>query len=213
MTKKKKIVVISLSIFIWLLLFGGAYFLYEWIYFKISEGPDLSYENEFVKAEEFEVIEKLEGRFVKCEKYSLKVKVPENWTVKIYNGVALYDPNTDEDNLLESARQGACGMGVEIYENKKNSSESTTYADYLNKLIKSLENSGPREDSESREEVVLIDGNKGIKKTLFHEEKVSFVNIEMPINQTIYGFTSGFIGSEKCVDAFNSIMETVEINK
>ncbi len=211
---KRKTIIVFLVIFVLLFIIGGLFLLLDWIKFKEAKGPDLSYENEYVKAEDFEIIEEPEGRFVRCGKYSLKIKVPEEWSVKIYNGgVDLNDPNTDENNLLDSARQGACGMGVAIHKNRKNNPQSITEADYLKKEIKYLEKEGAQEDSESREEVILLNGNKGLKKTLFHKGEISFINIEMPIDQTIYSFTSGFIGAEKCVESFNSIMETVEVNR
>jgi len=211
---KKKKAVIIIVVFVLFLIAGGVFLLLEWLDFKKAQGPDLSYENEYVKAEDFKIVENSEGKFVKCEKYSLRVKVPDEWTVKIFDGeVDLNDSNIDEENLLESARQGACGMGIEIYENKKNSSESETYADYLRIMINSLEDEGTREDSRSKEEIVLISEHKGFKKTLFREGKASFINIEVPIGQVVYNFTTGFIGAEKCVDAFDEIMKTVEISK
>ncbi len=177
------------------------------------------YKNEFVEAGKFEVIESSEGKFVVCLSEGLRVRVPEGWRTQkdLAFGTAIYlFDHQVGDNFIKSAKEkGACGMAIEIYNSQDVNPDVTTFADDLRKEAQHLkENPGVEGESENpQSESIVVGGKDGIKRIYSAESKVTLIDVEIPVGQTVYTFSTGFIGSEKCIEEFNNIMETVEISK
>ncbi len=211
MAKKRKLLIFLLVLA--LVIVAGGLFLLN------KEDNNFVYKNEFVEAGEFEVIESSEGKFVVCPSEGLRVKVPEGWRTQkdLAFGTAIYlFDHQVGDNFIKSAKEkGACGMAIEIYESQNVNPDVTTFADDLRKEAQYLkENSGAEGEGKSpQSESIVVGGKDGIKRIYSVEGKVTLIDVEIPIGQTVYAFSTGFIGSEKCIEEFNSILKTVEINK
>jgi len=214
---KKSIFFIVLIIIILLVL--GVFFLWMDYEKKLPKGELVSQTN--IVSEGYEEIEISGERFVKNEKYGLLVKVPENWTVKIILvGVDLYNPDVKFDEngnfTMDSVREGACGAGIEIKESVKlEDPDLITDAEYLVELMNAVE-SGFIEDRETiKNKIIVVDGKKALRTDYVREngEKIVQIDIEVPIDQIVYRFSSGAIFADKCVDEFERLIEGTKINK
>ncbi len=212
---KKRRVVVIIVIFVLLLIAGG--FFYWWV--EKEEVMKPIYKNEFVKTEEFEVVETSEGNFVVCEKENFRIKVPGEWRVEkdAAFGTAIYllDPLSGDNFIKNAKEKGACGMSVEIYNSKRVNPDVTTFADDLNKEVEYFlkDPDYGLKDKDSKKEIINLDGKYGIKRIHTIEDKVCFIEVKIPIDQTVYTLSSGFIRADKCIEEFNKNLETVTINK
>ena len=148
------------------------------------------------------------------------ISIPVGWTIKNNDkeGVGIFSPEIEFDEsggFLESARKaGGCIVGIEIRKAIKVDPELETDAEYLMNMIEAVKNGETfLEEEEGREEVVIIDGEEGLKTTYFKDGKERYVEIEIPVDNIIYKLSNGLIYSDKCLGEFDKIIETVVISK
>lgn len=175
--------------------------------------------NTFASIESYEIIETPGGKIVENKNEGFRINLPDGWRVekdKIFGTeIYLFDLNVG-DNFIKSAKEkGACGMSIEIYKSEKIDSELTTFAEDLKNEITYIEENPEKMAGEERpkNEIILVDNKKGIKRTYLREGQVRFIGVEIPIGQTVYNFSSGFITNQECVEKFYKILETVSIEK
>jgi len=210
----KKIKIIIPVVIILLVLIAGGIFWWQWK----KEFPKMKTinEREFVDSAEYEVIETPEGKIVENKKERLAIKVPEDWTVKKYGGeVDLLSPETEFDQYggisFKSVKEkGACGLAIQIIKSKKVDPEIMTDVEEIGDLITKAQES-PINEEGKKYEVFMVGGKLGLKKIILKENKEISISVEVPIDNTLYSFNSGLIFSEKCVQEFNKILETVSI--
>lgn len=213
MSKKIKIV-IPIVIVLLILVVGGFFWWQQWK----KEFPKMKtvYSREFVDSTEYEVIETPEGKFVENENEGLTIKVPERWIVKKYGGeVDLLSPETEFDQYggvsFKSVKEkGACGFAIQIIKSKKVDPEIMTDVEEIKDLITKVQENLINEENK-KYEVIMVSGKLGLKKIILKENKEVSISVEVPIDNTLYSFNSGLIFSEKCIQEFDKILETVLI--
>jgi len=215
MSKKIKII-IPVVIILLVLIAVGIFYWWQW---KRELPQEKIIQKRIpVDSAEYEIKDTPEGKIVENKKEGLTVKAPAGWIVEKYGEeVDLLSPETEFDQYggvsLKSVREkGACGMAIQILKYEKVDPEITTYAEDLRTLIEEAQNNPVKEET-AKSEVVMISKKLGFKRTSLKEDKETYISVEIPVNHTVYGFYSGLIFSEKCVQEFNKILETVSINK
>jgi hypothetical protein len=216
---KKFFFVLGFVVLIILLL--GGFFLWKDIE-KQSPYKTL-WENEYVQDKEFEVKETADGKIIENKEEGLIIKGPSNWSVvKEGDDIAFASPEVEFDekgHLIFSSikEKGGCGVVVQIIKCKKVDPDLTTDAEYLSGRINLIkEDEKYKEEMKNhtpRNEVILLSGKEGRKATYIKDGSIRMIEIEIPIGQTIYSFSSGLIMDQKCVDSFNDILSTVLISK
>ncbi len=172
-------------------------------------------ETPYVGGEEFEIKEAPSGRVLENTEMGLVVGIPEEWTVrKERYGVGLYSPKVefDENGVLrfDSLKEGGCGIYIE---GRTDPALLATDADYLRMEIQRLKD-GEKENKEGYQcSTFLISGHESLRRDYVKDNSVRGITVEIPIGDAVYSLEAGFIFSEKCVDEFDKILETVEINK
>ena len=212
--KNKKIVIFAIVILL-VLLAGG---LFWWWNSPDSKLKRWWVEEIIIKGSvrDFSIEDTPEGKIIQNKKEGFKVVVPAGWMVKKeYENIALYSPEVKFDErgalIFESIKKGGCGMNIQIKKYNKENNEISVDIEHLNMVIEGVKRGFYVEEKEPKYEIVSIDGKEGLKNTYIEENKIKYVTLEIPSDNTIYSFNSGFIFSEKCIDEFNKILETVEI--
>lgn len=217
----KKRVFFSIIVFFIILLIAGGFFLYKEI--EKQDYRKTILDNEYVKDKDYNITETDSEKIVENKDEGLIIKGPSDWSVvKEDTGVSIVSPEVkfDENGALifNSIKEGGgCVVAVQIMKCKKLDPELTTSAEDL-KIEIDLINTDEEfrkemEDYEPKTEVISLSGKEGIKNTYIKDNNVRMIEIEIPIGQTIYMFSSGLIMNQKCVEEFNKIMDTVLINK
>ncbi len=198
--KNKKVVIFVVIIILILIIVG----LFWW------QSKRTVSEVEFVKG--YEIKDTPEGTIVENKKEKFTAKVPDGWIAKDYvTSVGLFSPETEFDEnggFLDSVREkGACGIGIEIreYENGEEKVE------YLKDFI-GMTQRNSIEMEKAGYSVVIIDGKPALKTTIKKDEEIRYIEVEVLINNTVYFFTSGLIISQKCVQEFDNVLETISID-
>jgi len=214
-TQKIKII-IPVIIVLLLFIIGGVFYWWQW---KRELPQEKIIQKRIpVDSAEYEIKDTPEGKIVENKKEGLTVKVPNGWMGKKYEdgSVGLFSPEIEFDQyggFLKSVREkGACAAGFEILKYEKVDPEITTYAEDLRNLIEKVQQN-PVEEETIKSEVVTVSNKLGLKTIYLREGKEKYVSVEIPVNHTVYSFNSGLIFSEKCLQEFNKILETVLIKK
>lgn len=215
--KKKKTIFLIGVVFI-LVLIAGWIFWEWWEWRKEEIGRKVS-ENTYVELSEYEIIDTPEGKIVECKNEGFRVVGPREWRAEkddsLTPSVGFVSPEFDYKNVMDSIREkGACVFVIEIYRNKIIDPEIPTFADGWRYNIAAIEANPEKYKKEDHwDEVVLVGGKKALKWTSIREGEIRQITITVPANQTVYTFWSGLIISQKCVEEFNKIIDTISINK
>lgn len=153
------------------------------------------------------------GNLIENKDYGLSFLYPDGWNIRNHGvyGIDLFSPEIEFDEnggFLQSAREtGGCITSVIIEEAEENS-------EYLSILIAEVKNgiSFFNED-EGKQRVVIIDDKESLETTYFKENKPIYIEIEIPIDNIVYKFSNGMIFSDRCIEEFNKILDTVIISR
>ena len=157
---------------------------------------------------------------VENKKTKFKIRIPEDWVsvgnwnlifmspdFKLHKNVGPYGPPIPQEG---------CSVSIEILKEIGFSADESTRFDYVNELIEwCLENE--EECKEYGEEVIEVNGNKGLIYTNYQEEVSDVdhsVRIEFSKNESTYEISSYFYlrDRERCLQEFESILNTLEID-
>ncbi|MDP2909601.1 MAG: hypothetical protein Q8N69_00820, partial [bacterium] len=69
------------------------------------------------------------------------------------------------------------------------------------------------DDVNSKSEFVSVNGRDGLKRTYFIDNSAASIEIKISIEELIYSFSNNPIFSQKCVEYFNKMIETVKIER
>jgi len=208
-----KKIIFGVIIVLLLLLLGGVFW---WQQEKEFPQKKIIQKRIPIDSAEYEIKDTPEGKIVENKKEGLIVKVPEGWIVKKYGEeVDILSPETEFDqyggvSLKSLKEKGACGMAIQILKYEKVDPEITTYAEYLRNLIEGLQQN-PVIEERSKSEVITVSNKLGVKTIHLKEGKETYISVEIPVDHTVYGFYSGLIFAEGCVQEFNKILETILI--
>jgi len=168
----------------------------------------------------YEVIESEVGHTIINKDCGLSVSVPSGWTIRNNGkeGIGIFSPEirlNEKESFLESAKEtGGCLMGIEIKRAVKVDPDLETDAESLIIFIDKLENNpNISDDKNIKYEAIKINKKKALKTMYFKDGKEIYTEIEIPINDLIYEFNNGLIYSNECIEKFNEILKTVEINR
>jgi len=198
-----------------LLAAGGVFWWWSTKEDEPEEGETF-YEMEFAK--DYTVRDALEGKVVENKEEGLIIRVPDEWVVKQYaEELVLFSPeiefNEHGDFILESAKEkGGCGVSIEIKKCKKVDPEIETDAETLGRLIAETREN-PIETETKKQRVVMIDNKSALERVTLQEGEVKYILTEVPVNHTVYSFSTGVIFAEKCIQEFDKVLQTVEIRK
>lgn len=212
MNKKIKII-ISIIVFVLILLItAGGIFWWKW---KSKTYIKTISKRVYVNSEEYEIKEAPEGKILENKKEGLVVRIPNGWIVKQdEGGIGIFSPEIEFDQyggFLKSVREkGACVVGITISKCEKVDPEVDTDAEIIKRYV-IMAQEDPEEMSQEGYEVTKVDDYLALKEIHRQEGEVRYILVEIPINNTIYSFDSGLIFSEKCLQEFNKILETVSI--
>lgn len=214
----KKAVFVFCFVFI-IILFGGFYF---WaknkeigrVVFSGIRSSDIG---------NYEIKETALGKIIENVKDGLFFKVPENWIIKkvktnSQSEVSLFDQNSEFDKngdlLAEKSfkENGACGIGIAVIKCEKISSDISTDADMLSNYIKALQNNLDL-GKDSGFSLNTVSNKNGLRQIINVEKDIRLISVKVPIGQDIFGFSTGLIFNEKCIEEFDNFLKTVSINK
>jgi len=212
-TKKIKII-IPVIIILLVLIAGGIFWWWQWTNEEYPQPKTIS-KNVYISSAEYEIKETPEGKILENKKEGFTAKIPESWIVKKdEEGIGIFSPDIEFDEyggFLKSVREkGACVIGIEIFKSVKVDPELTIYAEDLRNLIEQAQQNPVGEET-IKSEVATVSNKLGLKTIYFREGKEKYITVEIPVNHTVYSFNSGLIFSEKCLQEFNKILETVTI--
>ena len=106
--------------------------------------------------------------------------------------------------------KGACWVSIDISKCKKIDPDVDTDAEIIRKHIIATQKD-PEKMTQEGYEVIKVSDHLALKEVHRQEGTERYILVEIPINNTIYSFSSGLIFSEKCLQEFNKILETVSI--
>ncbi len=212
LNKKAFFVFLILSI----LLLAGFYF---WAKNTII-GREIGFITKTIDVSEYEIKDIENGKIIENEKEGLIVKVPDGWTVKKnkennQNEIILLDPNNEFDENGELIfkksvlEKGACGIGLTIMKCEKKYPDISTEAEIIKGYIESVK-SGEL-GGKSSFSLEYISGKESLKQIIEVEGRVTSINVQTPINNTIYGFGSAYIYNERCLEEFNKFLNNIII--
>ena len=201
LSKKKSIFLLILAVLLFII---GGFILWE----KNREAP-------YVGGEEFKIEETPAGRVLKNTGMGLIVGIPAEWIMqKERYGVGLYSPEVEfeESGALRfnSLKEGGC---VVYIEGRTDPALLSADADYLRMEIQRVKDGEKESKKDHQYSTFLIDEYESLRIDHVKENAVRGITVEIPVGDAVYSLESDFIFSEKCVDEFNKILETVEINK
>ncbi len=212
---KKKIIVSTIIIFVLLLIAGGVF----WWQGNKDVTLKLLSKNTPIKTEDYKVIETSQGKFLENRERGLKIKVPSGWKVEkegpFIGKVYLLGPEVKVDEIFVKnvGEKATCGMIIYIYKSEKVNPEVETHAESLKNEISYIRENpkGEKEGESPRNEVIMVDNKSAIKRSYIQQGKVRLIDIEVPISEYVYNFSSDLIINQKCVNEFNKVLETVSI--
>lgn len=214
--KNRKLLFSSLIILICILII----LFYFWRSYKEWKIENYyGWEDKYSEGRNYVINKTQNGNIVENKKEKFLMIIPLEWDIKIIadeiTEVASHSPDFDENKPIESLKKGACGFGMAIYTGRKINSELLTTAEILKNEINriSANNYPENSDADRKKEVVSISGKSGLKTIFAKNEEIRSIQIEIPVEYTVYIFTSGIIFNQECVDEFNKIIERVIINK
>ena len=218
----KKVVFVFCILLFLILLSAGFYF---WIKNEINnERNDISTKSSDIS--EFEVKDINGEKIIENKKEGLLVKSPNGWIIKKFkyndkeNEVSLFSPESEFDeqgNFITKKsyfEKGACVIGMAVKKCEKYSSNVLTEADMIWGYIRGIiEESNVNNSSNKNWTVINISGKDSLKRVTKQDNNITSVRVEIPIGQTIYGFSTGYIINQNCLKAFDDFIKTVLLNK
>ncbi|MCX6760100.1 MAG: hypothetical protein NTW46_02040 [Candidatus Nealsonbacteria bacterium] len=218
---RKKVVFGFCFIFIIISLMAGFYF---WA--KNKEVGTLIYAGiKYSDILNYEIKDISDGKMIENKEEGLIFKVPENWTVQKVktedqSEISLFDQDCEFDekgdlNVEKSFKEkGACGIGIAVIKSKKISSDISTDADISSNYIKALQ-LDPNWGDNSGFSLDMVSNKIGLRQIVGEKDGVKMIYVRIPINQTIYAFSTGYIfnNSNKCIERFDDFLKTILINK
>ena len=208
------------KIIFWILVLVFLVFLgiFLWDTKALTE-PFLS-DRDWVRPDEYTQT-KIDGKnIVEHKKTKFKIEIPEDWLdvgnwhlifvspdFKPHDNVGAYGPPIPKEG---------CSVSVEILKEIGFPEDESTRFDYVEGLIEwCLEDE--EECKEYGEEIIEVNGNKGLIYTNYQEEISDVdhsVRIQFSKNESTYEISSYFYlrDRERCIKEFENILNTLEIN-
>jgi len=220
-SSSKKVVFVFCFIIIVLLLAGFYFWVKKEIYGErndiVTRSSDIS---------EFEIKDINGEKTIENKKEGFFAKSPKDWIVKKYkyndkeNEVSLFSPESEFDeqgNFIAKTsffEKGACVIGMAIKKCEKYSQGVLTEADAVLGYIKGLKDEADINNiSNNNWTVINISGRDALRRITKKENDITSVMVEIPMGQTMYGFSTGIIIKQGCVKAFDDFLKTVLINR
>ena len=153
------------------------------------------------------------GNLIENKDYDLSFLYPDGWNIRNHGvyGIDLFSSEIEFDEnggFLQSAREtGGCIVGVEI----RRTSENSELLDiFINKI---KDGSALVEDNGIKYQLVSVNSKDALETIFLKDSKEIFVTVEIPVDDIIYEFNNGMIFSDRCIEEFNKILDTVIINR
>lgn len=213
----KKVVFVFCFIFIVLLSAGFYFWAKKEIYGErndiVTKSADIS---------EFEIKDMNGRKIIENKKEGFSAESPNGWLVKKFkyndkeNEVSLFSPESEFDeqgNFIAKKsffEKGACVIGMAIKKCEKYSQNVPTEADMVSGYIKGLKDES---DINNNWTIVSISGKDALRRITKKENDITSVIVEIPIGQTMYGFSTGITINQDCVKVFGDFLKTVWIGK
>jgi len=203
----KKIIILIIVIFVFLLILGGA-FLWQ-------ERNKLMGENiiRFEPPENYAIKETLEGKIVEDKKAGLSFKIPTDWRVMVSEYkkgegiVEIFSPGADFYPNTGIIKKG-CGIAVSTeYKSKE---EIGMIVD----LIKSIKENRINSGAQPNKTVIEVDSFSALKSLIFNKPEMGQgFKIEVPVAEDRAYVFNTFVPpeEEKCPSEFDKFLATVSI--
>ncbi|KPJ55358.1 hypothetical protein AMJ47_00600 [Parcubacteria bacterium DG_72] len=164
---------------------------------------------------DYEILDKGSQKLIKSKEAGFSLFVPAEWIVKDY------DDRISFSNLEIEIEQGKdiseiikqnniCSGKVKINEYSKADHEDITS---LSNLIEQVEAGQKGKDRDYAYSLININNKVFLKTEFTKDDQVVYISTKTIANNTIYHIDSGLFFSEECEQAFNSILQTVKIDK
>jgi len=177
------------------------------------------YKNTVINTGDYEVLVNREEKTIKNQEEGISFNIPIDWTIKKYGEeLDLLGPGIKFDEkgaiLFENAKNNkVCGMGIEIYKSEKVDQVISTYVDDVRNMILRIKNNPQsiKEDINKKIESVVLASKDAIKKTYLKNGEIIRIEVEIPVNQKVFIFSSDFLFTSACIEEFNKILSTLSI--
>lgn len=209
MSKKLKIIISIVVVFVLFLIAGGIFYWWQW---KKETEIGFTWFGKFVERN-------LDGeKIIKDKKSGLSVKIPKDWKkVEGVGGLSIIflSPDFELHSKMGPYDPPIPEKGCSIEMSAKKEIPFSDYDIEYSYLKKEIE--GCLKSTGCEDEVMEVNGHKALKHIFYPEDQSTFagnsVSIKVPSNEWVYTFKTYLFSQdrEKCIQEFDKFLETVSI--
>lgn len=217
MSRKSKVILVIASVLLIALIIAGLFVL------NFNDSRPVTQKelikNTVIGTDGYTIEESPEGKIVRNKDEKIALMAPFGWIVKKYKDeLDILSPETKfSDNgdvkINTVANEKVCGMALSIIKSQKIDSASSTYADDIQGEINYLKSDGISAGKNPEKNILKIGGAEAIKNTYTQGSTVKMFEIFVPMGQTVFSFSTGFMPDEKCKSEIEKILDTIVFSK
>lgn len=212
-SRKNKVILVITIVILIALIIAGLFLL------RFNNSPRAGQKellkNAVMGTDGYVIEEAPEGKIVQNKDEKIALMAPYGWIVKKYKDeLDILSPETkfgDDGGIKISAAGGekVCGMALSIIKSQKTNSALSTYADDIQSEINYLKSNGIGAGKNPEKNILKIGGEEAVKNTYMQGNAARMFEIFIPMGQTVFSFSTGFLPDEKCAVEIEKILDTV----